>query len=1167
MNGPDSSSGRDRFEELVESFVARYRGGEHPSITEYAGRHPQLAQRIVRLFPTVAAIEQAVSADSLSAGGRVRTSEMATPDQIGDYRIIGELGRGGMGIVYEAEQQSLGRRVALKVLLAPGLSDGGRRERFLREARAAARLHHTNIVPVYGIGEEQGICYYVMQLISGRGLDEVLRDLRRQQRDTPDKPLDASDSSLLRAAGSDGSSQLTTMSYWNRATRIALQAAEALCYAHRQGLIHRDIKPSNLLLDWLGNIWVTDFGLAKADDDGNLTQSGDILGTLRYMAPEQLLGQADERTDVYGLGLTLYELVTLQPAFTAADRGMLVHQVGHQQPVRPRRLNQDIPQDLETVILKCIAKEPSDRYGRAADLVADLRCLLENRPIQARRAPARERLWRWCRRNPVVASLAACIALLLCVLAAVGTTTAWKLSRQNEAIRNSLHRTQAAERAALRHAEKAVQAEAAQRRMHMTTNRQLLESYLAQARALCTTRRPGQRAQALAAVQGARDVAEEIAASDHDRQRLRDTAAAALSQFDLTVKELWPDVLAPTSQNRVAFSYDGALYARAEPGHVVVVRRMADNGLVHEIPLLGALTDDRPRPYFSADGQFVIARGAAIDGSDHVVCVWRLRDVSVGAPCARIEVGGSRFDQALDIAPDSRSLVCLGPDGQVQMRALADGTPLAAWPRSARPDGLRLSADGRQLLIWSGSAVDILDVRTGRIARQIELPSRLDCAAWRSDGCVIACGGENGHVFLVNAVTGDVEQQCSGHQSEVRELAFHPLIDLLASSSWDGTVRLWDLRSGKEVLRTFGALGTFSRCGRWLGFVENQQVGRWEVSFAPWSMTLREGDQTVRFVGFCRKGDFAFAGGQHQVGVWDTRVGRRVLSIPDVTMALEHPTWDAWVTAGAAGIQVWPIQRNEGTLAVGSPQLMADIPCESVRVDPAGHIWVATQGDDVIVWDGQPSACTPERWRRDRLRFVDLSADGQWIAASGWNSPDIVIGTAGQSDPVTTLVAPRGGWIAFRRDSSLLAVSLLDRYELYETGTWTQVLSFPSRAPQFGALAWSPDNRSLAFVPEPGKLTIIDIDTRRPQLTIELQEGERIAALAFAPDGTRLAAGVRGGEVHVWDLEQLSADLSSLGLIDVPLVRKTAESDTGSLIESVAPLEQTVGRLRFQPRP
>src|SRR5262249_6225739 len=200
--------------------------------------------------------------------------------------------------------------------------------------------------------------------------------------------------------------------YWQSIARVGMQVAEALSYAAGQGILHRDIKPSNLLLDDTGNVWVTDFGLAKADDGDNLTHTGDIVGTLRYMAPERFNGQGDLRSDVYSLGLTLYELLALRPAFDEADRNKLVKQVMHDEPARPRKVNRAVPRDLETVVLKAIARDPAHRYQTPAAMADDLKRFVEDRPVRARRVSETEKLWRWCRRNPLPASLLAGLVLV-----------------------------------------------------------------------------------------------------------------------------------------------------------------------------------------------------------------------------------------------------------------------------------------------------------------------------------------------------------------------------------------------------------------------------------------------------------------------------------------------------------------------------------------------------------------------------------------------------------------------------------------------------------------------------------------------------------------------------------------------------------------------------------
>jgi serine/threonine protein kinase/tetratricopeptide (TPR) repeat protein len=440
-----------RLGELAEEFVDRRQRGERPTVEEYAERYPDLADQIRAFFPALLVVEDLkpgrhdLTASFLDGAGPGHGS---VPERLGDYRVIREIGRGGMGVVYEAEQESLGRRVALKVLASSAIIDPKRVARFHREAKSAARLHHTNIVPVFGVGESDGVHYYVMQFIAGAGLDAVLDDVRRLRvggsggaaAGSADlsmaarsllgdpSPPPASDSETSAAASSPaapGTSVLSAASepgrsYARSVAHVGMQVAEALEYAHEQGVLHRDIKPSNVLLDAHGIAWVTDFGLAKASADDDLTHTGDIVGTIRYMAPERFHGGCDARSDVYALGLTLYELLAGRPAFEATDRNALIRQVSQVEPTRLRRLDPSLPRDLETIVHKAIEKDPNHRYPTAGALADDLRCYLDDRPIRARRATAVERAWRWSRRNRATAALAATAVASIGIAAVVG---------------------------------------------------------------------------------------------------------------------------------------------------------------------------------------------------------------------------------------------------------------------------------------------------------------------------------------------------------------------------------------------------------------------------------------------------------------------------------------------------------------------------------------------------------------------------------------------------------------------------------------------------------------------------------------------------------------------------------------------------------------------------
>jgi tetratricopeptide (TPR) repeat protein len=469
----------DPLEQAAESFLARLRAGEHPAVAEYEARYPDLAADIRETFPALALMEQGRRCvDPPPEPDPARLAEGQVPRRLGDYCLLREIGRGGMGVVYEAWQESLGRRVALKVLAYNNLARPDHLERFRREARAAARLHHTNIVPVFGVGEHAGVHYYAMQFIRGQGLDAVLHEVRRLRRqgqaplgpptvaataarglvsgqfarpaeveeagpdDTTVQPADPAGEKLPNPApaapapsGRSSPSSLALhpeRAYFASVARVGAQAAEALDYAHHQGVLHRDIKPANLLLDTAGQVWIADFGLAKEHDADVLTRSGDIVGTLRYMAPERFHGQADARSDVYGLGVTLYELVTLRPALEAGPGGTPLEQLINQDPPRPRKLDPLIPRDLETIVLKAMAREPERRYATAGELAEDLHRFLADRPVRARRTSWRERAWRWCRRNPAVAGLLTSVAVLILVIAG---SVGWALG--NEAARRA----------------------------------------------------------------------------------------------------------------------------------------------------------------------------------------------------------------------------------------------------------------------------------------------------------------------------------------------------------------------------------------------------------------------------------------------------------------------------------------------------------------------------------------------------------------------------------------------------------------------------------------------------------------------------------------------------------------------------------------------------------
>jgi serine/threonine protein kinase len=416
--GPDAS----RVVAALEEYQEALRAGRALDRGAFMDAHRDVADRLAEFLDALDLIQSAAGEATTTPRSDVGPSPLGPGEVLGDFRIVREVGRGGMGVVYEVEELSIpARRVALKVLPVTSTLEPRTLQRFRVETQAAACLNHPNIVPVFSAGCDRGIPFYAMPLIRGRSLSEILRTMRECD-------LPAARRSHLTATGEGAEPP------WHVAlARLGLQAAEALEHAHALGVIHRDIKPSNLIVDVTGRLWVTDFGLARiACGDAGATSSGDLVGTLRYMPPEQIRGEpgaADPRADIYALGVTLYEAVTLRPLFDTSDRSALIHRILNDEPPAPRSIEPTVPRDLETIILKAMDKIPAGRYSTARALADDLGCFLEDRPIRARRLGIVERSIRWSRRHrPLLATGIAGIILSM----AIGTLALWRAMTQAE---------------------------------------------------------------------------------------------------------------------------------------------------------------------------------------------------------------------------------------------------------------------------------------------------------------------------------------------------------------------------------------------------------------------------------------------------------------------------------------------------------------------------------------------------------------------------------------------------------------------------------------------------------------------------------------------------------------------------------------------------------------
>lgn len=435
----------DPLADAVEEYITLADGGDPPDPEEFAARYPEIRDELISALEGLSLVRGLVGSSLAGLGG----SRLEAGKRLGGYRIVRELGRGGMGVVYDAVHVGLDRPVALKVLGAHILPDTTSWRRFFNEARTAAELHHTHIVPVFDVGTIGSLCYYAMQRIEGTGLDRVIK-LMRKTRPTACGASNTASSRLWRSRSGSGPSIDTERTitwtkagnglpsaphaeddgpvapfdpprgggYFRWAASLGADAADALEHAHHKGTVHRDIKPSNLLVDARGDVWVADFGLARRQADPGLTLREDVIGTPRYMSPEQAEGlKLDHRTDIYSLGATLYELAALRPPFDGAGAAELARQIRTREPAPPRQSEPRLPRDLETIILKAMAKRPADRYASAGALRDDLLRFLRHEPVRARRISPAGRLWRFARRHPGISavSTAATAAVLATV--------------------------------------------------------------------------------------------------------------------------------------------------------------------------------------------------------------------------------------------------------------------------------------------------------------------------------------------------------------------------------------------------------------------------------------------------------------------------------------------------------------------------------------------------------------------------------------------------------------------------------------------------------------------------------------------------------------------------------------------------------------------------------
>ncbi len=1136
------------LELVLDEAAERKRQGEVIRLEEYMERYPEIANEIQETLPVILRLEDRETIDSQNAP---QSEALQIGQTLGDYELVRFLGRGGMGVVYEAQQISLTRSVALKILPKSVRDDDSRSRRFELEAKTAARLVHPHLVSVYDFGEVEHLSFYAMQFVDGDNLDNVIRALRKQYHqnsgvDTniaektsnsypslnPQLSLEPDENDLASALASalrlgiiDGSQSRTSMMegtngsatsiskvdssilsrsasqisnptrdlssfrYYLGIARLGTIVADVLAVAHQAGVLHRDIKPANLLLDRQGKIWVSDFGLAKLGDGDALTQSGDVVGTLRYMSPERFRGWSDPRSDIYALGATLFELVCFQPAFDELDRASLMKKIMDGDLPAPRNINPKIPRDLETIILKCLDKDPARRFSKAEDLRDDLDRFLQGRPIQARLPNAFERSWLFVRRNPFISGL--CAALF--ILSILATFSAVRLDTTVETLDKTAADLETERDKALEH---------------------LWESQVAQAKASITSVLPENRGEVYKIISEAADYLPSF--------ELRNIAIAYCGKIGIEEVESFP----VPDEMVASISPDMKTLAIGEGRDVLLIDLKTKNK--RRIPASIDAFDYSLT--FTPNGKFLI-RGLSSERLEFV----RVNDGKV------IPTDASCFSH-LSYHP-VKDIVSINKYGKVKIVDIEsqDHHSLPSWAEKCSYFAFSPKGNKIALVDASRRIVTVHEAQSGKLLHTLhQPPSRFDdyvvYLQWHPSETMIATGWRP-------LVLWDLETESTRIVDEsitFQKIEFSSDGRFLATAGWSKTPIsfLYDVHNGEFLSKLNGYIDAFSKTGnkffsrklnsinvstiiddrshRLIKFYDNSKEANRNLDFHPnnrWCATTRDT-------------------GVYIIDLRNYSIVKKI-PLPGASFVRWNSNGTQLLTSHQQGIWHWDWNEQEHHITVGPPRKLCNVNKGNLAYFEDKKIVVGDWG----AFHSHHFDPTQEEFHFKTFSVagnVAISPNSKYLALC-----DIM---GGQQFEIWDLTQKEVIYRELRKGTFIS--SFLSNDTIFVTGNSScrlidfkknkEIDSYDGK----GFNLVSNQNYSLIhtnayshLIPTTrSKLTLLDHrDGLVPLAQFEMDQV--INPIRISKNGKYIAAGSRvGGPVHIWDLDRLYKNLKKLGL-------------------------------------